>query len=171
MSLLYTRKRILSQIQVVPHTIPSIQVLSIHNRHLLEMPPREGHTTPYMVVLHPATSFLERGVARYLPGHFLWPRTFPSPILTPPFAFITKSYHKSLAMHMINAAKLCIPLYWNSSQTPTLKDWLTRIRKVAKMEKLIPIARDTPTRFNKKWACWTHYQTTSEYLNICCPPT
>lgn len=52
-------------------------------------------------------------------------------------------------MHMINAAKLCIPLYWNTSQTPTLKDWLIRIRKVAEMEKLIHIARDTLTRLKK----------------------
>lgn len=74
-------------------------------------------------------------------------------------------------MHMINAAKLCIPLYWNTSQTPTLKDWLIRICKVAEMEKLIHIARDTLTRFNKKWACWMHYQTTSEYMNICNPST
>lgn len=81
------------------------------------------------------------------------------------------SYHKSLAMHMINAGKQCIPIYWNSPQTPTLKDWLLRLRKVAEMEKLIPIARDTPTRFHKKWACWIHYQMTSEYLNICCPST
>lgn len=75
---------------MVPHFIPSTQVLSIHIRHLLEMPPGEGHATPYMVVLRPTTSVLEGSVPHNLPGYLLWLNTLPSSILTPPFALITQ---------------------------------------------------------------------------------
>lgn len=69
-------------------------------------------------------------------------------------------------MHLINAAKQCIPVHWNSKKIPTLKEWFIRIQKVAEMEKLIHTARDSPTKFSRKWACWTHYQTLPEYQDI-----
>lgn len=54
-----------------------------------------------------------------------------------------KSYHKSLAMHLINAAKQCIPIHWRSANTPPLKEWFSRIKKIAEIEELIHIAWDT----------------------------
>lgn len=81
------------------------------------------------------------------------------------------TYYKSLMMHMINAAKQCIPIHWNSQQIPTLKEWFTRIHKVAEIEKLILISRDTPTKFSRKWACWIHHQTLPEYKDILNPST
>lgn len=76
------------------------------------------------------------------------------------------SYYKSFTMHMINAAKQCIPIHWHSTRVPALKEWFIRLQKVAEMEKLIRISRDTPTKFSHKWACWTHFQTTDEYSTI-----
>lgn len=35
-----------------------------------------------------------------------------------------KSYHKSLVIHMINAAKQCIPFHWKSQTSPQLKNGL-----------------------------------------------
>lgn len=32
-----------------------------------------------------------------------------------------RAYHKSLAMHMVNVAKLCIPIHWNMTHTPSLR--------------------------------------------------
>lgn len=58
-----------------------------------------------------------------------------------------KSYHKSLAMHMINAAKQCIPIHGGSPHHSSIKEWFNRIKKVAEMEELIHIARDTPVRY------------------------
>lgn len=46
-----------------------------------------------------------------------------------------KTYHKSLLMHMINAAKQCIPIHWQSNKIPTLAEWFVRINKIAEMEK------------------------------------
>lgn len=74
-----------------------------------------------------------------------------------------RTYHKSLTMHMINAARQCIPIYWGSPQIPTVKEWFHRIRKTAEMEELIHISRDTPSKFSTKWACWVHFQTTPAY--------
>lgn len=76
-----------------------------------------------------------------------------------------KSYHKSLAMHMINAAKQCIP------HIPSIEEWFNRIGEVAEMEELINISRDTPTKFGAKWACWIHFQTTPEYSRLQNLPT
>lgn len=81
------------------------------------------------------------------------------------------TYHKSLMMHMINAAKQCIPVHWNSIHIPTIKEWFARINRVAEMEQLIHISRDTPTKFSRKWACWIHYQTLPEYKDMLTPPT
>lgn len=41
-----------------------------------------------------------------------------------------RTYPKSLAMHMINAAKQSIPIHWNSTHTPTIREWLARIRSI-----------------------------------------
>lgn len=81
------------------------------------------------------------------------------------------AYFKSLAMHMVNAAKQCIPLHWGSTQPPSIKEWLTKINKILEMERLISIARDTPIKFSTKWACWTHFQTTAEFSKHSNPPS
>lgn len=74
-----------------------------------------------------------------------------------------RTYHKSLAMHIINAAKQCIPIHWKSQNTPLIKEWFGRIKRISEMEELIHIARDSPSKFGIKWACWKHYQTMTEY--------
>lgn len=46
----------------------------------------------------------------------------------------TKTYHQSLALHLINAAKMCIPVHWRSPQPPTIAEWIKHVNKVAEME-------------------------------------
>lgn len=47
------------------------------------------------------------------------------------------SYKKSLTLHLINAANLCVPVHWRSSTPPTVAEWFKRVDRTAEMEKLI----------------------------------
>lgn len=76
------------------------------------------------------------------------------------------SYCKTLPIHLINAAKLCIPIHWGSTHTPSLKEWISRVKKIYEMEELIHIAKDTPRKFSTAWACWKHFQTTKYYSDL-----
>ena len=62
-------------------------------------------------------------------------------------------YFKSLAMHMVNAARLCIPVHWRSTHTPTIGEWFSRISKIEEMEELIYISQERITKFTNTWAC------------------
>lgn len=79
-----------------------------------------------------------------------------------------RSYCKSLTAHMINAARQCIPALWNSTKPPSIKQWLLRIAKIAEMEELIYITRDSPTTFYKIWACWIHFKSTADFARLSC---
>lgn len=76
------------------------------------------------------------------------------------------AYRKSTAIHMINAAKLCIPQRWKNTSPPTLRDWLLKIEKISEMEELVHIAQERYTTYMKTWATWILYKTTPEYLQI-----
>lgn len=68
------------------------------------------------------------------------------------------TYQKWLAMHMVNAARLCIPTHWRSTDTPTIREWLSRIAKIEEMEELIYTSQERIQKFTKTWACWTHFK-------------
>lgn len=68
------------------------------------------------------------------------------------------SYKKSLTIHLINAANLCIPTLWRNTSPPTVQDWIRRVDKIAEMENLICQANDNPTKFNTTWASWLHFR-------------
>lgn len=74
-----------------------------------------------------------------------------------------RSYHRLLAMHMVNAARLCIPVKWRSTSPPTIREWLTKIAKIEEMEELIYISQDRIQKFTNIWACWSHFKTTNCY--------
>lgn len=59
-----------------------------------------------------------------------------------------QSYRKSLVIHIINAAKLCISLHWGSSHVPPITESLKRIGEIAEMEELTCIAHDSPSKFS-----------------------
>lgn len=78
----------------------------------------------------------------------------------------TPYYRKTLILPLLNAAKMCIPRHWGSSHIPTIPEWFTQINKIAEMEELISISRDSPARFSMTWACWIHFRSTNRYLTL-----
>lgn len=75
-------------------------------------------------------------------------------------------YHNSLAMHMVNAMRLCIPIHWRSTDIPTIREWLVRISKIEEMEEMILTAQERIQKFTTKWACWTHFKTPECYKSF-----
>lgn len=75
------------------------------------------------------------------------------------------AYKKSLTLHLINAAKQCIPMFWRQTNPPTTYHWFCRIDRIAEIEVLIHQARENPTKFQKTWACWSHFKETADYCN------
>lgn len=83
-----------------------------------------GHYTLYLVGVPRPWIILETDKRDHWRGYRiqtnLRPSTIPStPLLDP----CQKHYRKSLAMHMVNATKMCIPTLWRSQTAPMLT-WL-----------------------------------------------
>lgn len=74
-----------------------------------------------------------------------------------------RNYFKSLAMHLVNAARLCIPKHWQSTSVPSIGEWCTRISKTKDMEELIHVSQDRTQKFTATWSCWIHFTTTERY--------
>lgn len=53
------------------------------------------------------------------------------------------AYKKSLTIHLINAANLCVPAKWRNTIPPTIEDWFLRVDKIAEMETHLPSKRDS----------------------------
>lgn len=73
----------------------------------------------------------------------------PAQMLLHHSAIPKRDYQHSLSLHLLNAAKTCIPTLWKSSKPPTIADWIRLINKVAEMEDLVDQVKDTPTQFRK----------------------
>lgn len=69
-------------------------------------------------------------------------------------------------LHLINAAKQCIPLHWKDANPHLISDWLKRVGKIAGMEDLIHQAKDNPTKFRTTWACWIHFRDSQEFKTL-----
>lgn len=75
------------------------------------------------------------------------------------FSMIPKSqYYKSVAMHLISVARLCIPVCWKSTCPPSMQGWLQCITRIARMEELIYTSQDNISKFSHTWAYWTFFQ-------------
>lgn len=56
-----------------------------------------------------------------------------------------KTCFKSVAMHMVNAAKLCILLvHWGKTHAPSVSELFTCILKIMEMEELVSVTNDSP---------------------------
>lgn len=75
-------------------------------------------------------------------------------------------YRKYLILHLITAAKLCIPTHWKATSPPSIPEWLCRVGRIAEMEDLIHQAKDTSPKFHKIWACWLHFKESAEYSSL-----
>lgn len=67
---------------------------------------------------------------------------------------------------MVNAAKACLQVQWNSQCVPSMKEWFRRINKITEKEQMIHIANETPDKYNFTWACWLHFHTTGAFNHI-----
>lgn len=101
-----------------------------------------------VIISHVTTYTLD-----YTPAQFLLHHT----------SLSKKKYYKSLAMHMVNAARLCVPIHWRSTHTPTIGEWFRRISKIKEMEELIHIVQERTHKFLFTWSCSIHFMTTERY--------
>lgn len=109
---------------------------------------------PFWTQVHAITSQVSTYCLDYTPVQFILHHASSS----------VHSYWKSLVVHMINAAKLCIPLHWGLPHIPTVPEWLNRIAKISEIEEQIHIEGDSSSKFSWIWTCWTHFCST-EILN------
>lgn len=75
-------------------------------------------------------------------------------------------YRKTLILPLINVAEMCVPRHWGSPNIPTISEWFKQINRIAEMEELAFIARDSPAQYSKTWAWWNHFRTTKRYLTL-----
>lgn len=76
------------------------------------------------------------------------------------------AYKKSLTLHLVNAAKQCIPVLWRNTDPPTIAMWLKHIERIAGLENLIHQANDSPSKYGKIWACWIHFRESPKYQEL-----
>lgn len=77
-----------------------------------------------------------------------------------------KKYKHSLSMHLLNAAKALIPLYWKSTCIPTIQDWFRKVSEVCEMEETIAQTGDNAERFHNKWSPWFIYKYSQAYIDL-----
>lgn len=71
----------------------------------------------------------------------------------------TVKHSKSLPKHMVRS----IPVHWGSTHTSSVTEWFTLLHKVADMEELICMAKDSPSKSANMLAYSLHFQTTDSY--------
>ena len=75
-------------------------------------------------------------------------------------------YKGSIVVHLINAAKLCIPIKWLQTSPPRISDWIRKVDHIANMEELISQSKNSCRSFSDKWACWSNFSRSTEYLSL-----
>lgn len=72
-------------------------------------------------------------------------------------------YGKSLAMFMVAAARMCIPVHWKATRCPTVREWFNHIQKVCDMEEIIHTSQDTYQKFCAVWLRWLLFRGSQAY--------
>lgn len=108
---------------------------------------------PFWTQVHELVTLISTFSLEYTPAQFLLHH----------FNIPAHQYRKTLVLPLINVARLCIIVHWRSIQMLTIPEWFKWIGRIAEMEKLIFIAWDSPAKFSRTWASWTHFQTTARY--------
>lgn len=79
------------------------------------------------------------------------------------------AHEKSLTMHMLNAAKLCVSCHWRSTTTPLTREWFRRLNHIEEMEELISIVHDTLSKFTITGFDWICFKESDAYKAIVGP--
>lgn len=58
-----------------------------------------------------------------------------------------------------------------SSKTSSISDWYKHINKIAEIEEIIAVSKDSPSKFTSTWACWLHFRSSAEYSQALGIPT
>lgn len=74
----------------------------------------------------------------------------------------TRIYKKSVVRHLLDAAKTCIPLFWKSTQTPTIALWLQKVEEINQMEDLILTSQNRQETYTKTWQLWNMFKYSEE---------
>lgn len=128
----------------------STQNLPSSARHLLGLRESNKHPIPYLG-MHRTEPVLGKGTWTYKDN------LNRSPDFTPAQYFFhyapnpRPKYMKSLAMHMVNSARMCILVLWHSTQPPMVRDW---IKSEWIMWNGEDDAHDTYQKVYMMWACW-----------------
>lgn len=77
-----------------------------------------------------------------------------------------KWYYISVAIHMVNAARMCVPMHWRSASPPTMVEWVHRINRIVEMEELIYTSLDKISTFTATWEAWTSFRTSQSYQEL-----
>lgn len=147
----------------IEHQILYIDITLLSHPFVGDATPRRLFA-PYMVELSSNTIILANSTWDDHLYHDLYPLIYAITIhhsSIPQYA-----YKKSLVLHLVNAAKQCIPVLWRSSDSPTVAMWFKRIDKVSELESLIHQANDNPSKYGKIWACWTHFRASPKYQEL-----
>lgn len=78
----------------------------------------------------------------------------------------TSCYRWFLTLHMVNAAKMCVPVLWRLQMVASLRDGFLRLDRVVEMEKLIYVSQDRYDAVYKTWARWLLYKYNNAYKSI-----
>lgn len=94
---------------------------------------------PYWADIHRLITQITTYTPDFTPAQFLLHHT----------SIPQRLYKKSLVLHLINAANLCIPVHWRSTSPPSITEWIRRVDRVAEIENLIHQTSDTPSKFRE----------------------
>lgn len=77
-----------------------------------------------------------------------------------------QKYIISLSKHLLNTDKALIPLFWKSTSTPFIRDWLHRITDIWKMEETIAQSNNTIEQYHKAWSPWFTFKYLQEFKRL-----
>lgn len=61
-----------------------------------------------------------------------------------------RKYKNSMLVHLLNAAKACIPALWKQETPPMISLWITKITDIYDMENITATLQGNEEKFNKK---------------------
>uniref|UniRef100_A0A8C5QB56 Reverse transcriptase domain-containing protein n=1 Tax=Leptobrachium leishanense TaxID=445787 RepID=A0A8C5QB56_9ANUR len=114
---------------------------------------------PFWKMVHDAVGQISGLTVQFTPATYLLLQ-FQAPI---------SAMRKSVAIRLVMAAKLAIPLYWGSKTIPSRKTWIDKIETLRAVDRLVALDRDQIAEFRNLWFYWDDY--VSNGLRVIAPPT
>lgn len=125
-------------------------ILVFHVQLMLEMWLRIRYANIYLEGLSNTSTFLDQILPYNLLSHHNVLDFTPAQFVLHHASPHRRLYLKFLAMYMVSAAKLYVPVIWGSTQALTIQERFSRPYKIAEMEEPISISHnDNPSEFHK----------------------